>query len=219
MIVSVHVNKNFAINNFFTFLKLIFFTLLNTTMIIACNRFHSLIDIQKVIPNIKLDIRYATTNNFTKKAIYPIAKCFLQKPAALALKKVENELKSIGLGLKVFDGYRPLSIQHIFWEIMPDERYVANPKNGSRHNRGCAVDVTLIRPDGSDLMMPTEFDDFTEKAHSNYIDLPKEIIQNRTLLRRIMERHGFTALPTEWWHFDFKGWEKYPLLDIPLEEL
>ena len=185
---------------------------------------HNLIDLQKIIPTIKLDIRYATTNNFTGKKVYSFAtgapvKCFLQKPAAQALKKVQDELAILGLSLKVFDGYRPLSVQHIFWQLLPDERYVADPKKGSRHNRGCAVDVTLVKLDGTDIMMPTDFDDFTERAHSDYMNLPSEAVKNRTLLRTVMEKHGFTVLATEWWHFDFKGWEHYPVLDVSLEEL
>ena len=180
---------------------------------------HTLVDIQKVIPTIKLNIRYATTNNFTGKKIYPVAKCFLQEPAALALKKAQEELLEKDLSLKVFDGYRPLSVQKIFWELLPDERYVANPKKGSRHNRGCAVDVTLVKLDGTAVMMPTEFDDFTERAHSDFMNLPAEAIANRKLLRDVMEKHGFTVMPTEWWHFDFKGWEEYPILDIPIEKL
>ena len=193
-------------------------------MSIAQSKPDQLVDIQKIIPTIKLDIRYATTNNFTGKAVYPVAtgspvKCFLQKPVALALKKVQEELATLDLSLKVFDGYRPLSVQYKFWQLVPDERYVADPKKGSRHNRGCAVDVTLIKLDGSEVIMPTEFDDFTERAHSNYMNLPKEAIANRKTLRDVMERHGFTVLATEWWHFDYNGWMQYPILDIPLEKL
>ena len=183
-----------------------------------------LVDLEKTIPTIKLDIRYATKNNFTGQAVYAVAtgspvKCFLQEPAAQALKKVQEELASLGLGLKVFDGYRPHRVQFIFWDLMPDPRYVADPKKGSRHNRGCAVDLTLVKLDDTELLMPTEFDDFTERAHNDYMNLPAEAIANRKLLRDIMEKHGFINIPTEWWHFDYKDWERYPILDIPLEEL
>lgn len=185
----------------------------------ARNNNSHLVDLQKVIPTIKLDIRYATINNFTGKKVYPIAKCFLQEPVALALKQVQEELAPFGLSLKVFDGYRPLSVQYIFWQLVPDEHYVADPKKGSRHNRGCAVDLTFVKLDGTEIFMPTDFDDFTERAHSDYMQLPAEAIKNRALLRTVMERHGFTVLATEWWHFDYKGWEQYPVLNIEYENL
>ena len=182
------------------------------------NNFH-LVDLQTVIPTIKLDLRYATINNFTGKKIYSIAQCFLQESAALALKQVQEELALLGLSLKVFDGYRPLSVQYLFWQLVPDEHYVADPKKGSRHNRGCAVDVTCVKLDGTEILMPTDFDDFTERAHSDYMQLPAEAVKNRALLRTLMERYGFTVLVTEWWHFDYKGWEQYPVLDIACENL
>lgn len=186
-----------------------------TTTLIA----HELVNITAINPHIQLDIRYATTNNFTKKKIYSGGYCFLQKPVARALNNVQKELELLGLGLTIFDGYRPLSVQKIFWDLVPDERYVANPTKGSRHNRGCAVDVTLIKADGSAVLMPTEFDDFTTKAHRDYRQLPPEAIANRDLLTTIMTKHGFIGLPTEWWHFDYKTWEEYPILDISFEEL
>lgn len=180
---------------------------------------HTLINIRDVIPTIHLDIRYATTNNFTGKQVYSCAECFLQQSVAQALKKVQEELYLQGLSLKIFDGYRPLSVQKIFWDLVPDPRYVADPKVGSRHNRGCAVDVTLVRLDGTELLMPTEFDDFTEKAHANYPHVSSEVAANRTLLNNVMTKHGFENMPTEWWHFDFKEWRNYPILDITFEEL
>jgi D-alanyl-D-alanine dipeptidase len=119
----------------------------------------------------------------------------------------------------VFDCYRPLSIQKQLWALLPDERYVIDPRKGSRHNRGAAVDVTLIDAKGNELEMPTDYDDFSERAHRDYRLLPPSALRNRELLERIMTRHGFQGLATEWWHFDAEGWEHYPVLDQPLELL
>ena len=177
------------------------------------------LELNKINPNILLDIRYATTNNFTGKIVYPEARAFLVKDAALSLDSVQKELETIGLGLKIYDGYRPLSVQKKFWEIMPDERYVADPKKGSRHNRGMAVDLTLVDKNGKEMNMPTEYDDFTEKAHRDYMNLTEEQIKNRKVLEDVMTKYGFTGLPTEWWHFDYKGWENYEVLDIDFKDI
>lgn len=180
-------------------------------------RADDLVDVQKMIPSIVLDIRYATTNNFTGQRLYPFARCYLRRAAAEKLRAAQAELALSGCGLKIFDGYRPLAVQRRMWEVFPQPGYVADPKKGSRHNRGAAVDVTLIRlTDGAELTMPTSYDDFTERAHRNFMDLPAEAIQNRTLLESVLTRHGFVGLPTEWWHFDDAAWQNYPLLDIPV---
>ena len=179
----------------------------------------TLIELHECIPDILLDIRYATTDNFTGKVVYPEARCFLNRDAACALAKVQEDLKQEGYRLKIFDGYRPLSVQRIFWEILPDPRYVADPEIGSRHNRGYAVDATLVALDGSEVAMPTEFDDFTERARSDYMDLPEEAIRHRELLHDAMKRHGFSPFETEWWHFDYQGYEDKPLLDIPFDRI
>jgi D-alanyl-D-alanine dipeptidase len=171
----------------------------------------TLIELDECIPDILLDIRYATPNNFTGKVVYPDARCFLNRNAAFALAKVQEDLKEQGYRLKIFDGYRPLAVQRIFWEILPDPRYVADPEIGSRHNSGYAVDATLVKLDGSEVVMPTEFDDFSERAHSDYMDLPEEAIRHRALLHDAMKRHGFTPFATEWWHFDYQGDEEEPL--------
>ena len=144
---------------------------------------------------------------------------FLRKFVALKLDSVQRELEKVGLGLKVWDCYRPLSVQKILWSIVPDERYVANPAKGSRHNRGCAVDLTLVDSLGNELPMPTKYDDFTEKAHRDYYNLPDTVIKNRKILEDVMKKYGFIPLPTEWWHFDAQGWENFSILDIPLKEL
>ena len=178
-----------------------------------------LVDVQKRIPGVVLDIRYATTNNFTGKQIYPSARCYLRKQTADKLAMVQQELKSQGLGLKLFDGYRPLSAQRKLWEIVPDSRYIADPAKGSKNNRGAAVDLTLVDKNGKELAMPTPYDDFTEKAHWNYQNLPQEAIRNRTLLRQIMEKHGFKGISTEWWHFDDRNWEQYEILDLDFDKI
>jgi zinc D-Ala-D-Ala dipeptidase len=176
-----------------------------------------LVDAAALIPGLSLDIRYATPDNFTKAALYPAAVCWLSPKAAKALAKVARDLRSDGLRLKAFDCYRPLSIQRKLWALVPDERYVADPAKGSRHNRGMAVDLTLTDDQGRALPMPTDYDDFSEKAHRGAPAMP-EAARNRARLEKAMARRGFVGLPTEWWHFDLKGWERAPLLDAPLEE-
>ncbi len=172
-----------------------------------------------MIPGIVLDIRYATTNNFTGQKLYPVARCCLRREAAENLKDVQQELRGMGLGLKVFDGYRPLSVQKKMWAIYPNPGYVADPAKGSRHNRGGAVDLTLVRLDGTELPMPTPFDDFTEKAHRNYLDLPADVIKNRDLLEQVMQKHHFRGLSTEWWHFDLNHAKQYEILDVDYSQI
>ncbi len=179
-----------------------------------------LVEIKKLIPDIKLEIRYAGKNNFARQAVYKQARAFARLPVAEALRNVQNDLRKSGLGLKIFDGYRPYSITVKFFEIASDKSFVANPKDGSRHNRGCAIDLTLIvLKTGKELKMPTTYDSFAAEAASDYKDLPANVIQNRELLRSTMEMYGFRVLNNEWWHFDFIGWKNYELMDIPFEEL
>jgi len=199
--------------------RAIVFGLLLTLATVQCERQAQLVELNKVIPSIILDIRYATADNFVGKVLYPSARCFLVKPAAKALAKVQRDLKKQGYQLVVFDGYRPLSVQKIMWEIVANPEFVADPAKGSRHNRGYAVDVSLLDLDGNPVLMPTPFDDFTEKARRNCTDLPDEAIRNRQILENAMIRHGFSPLPSEWWHFDYKGYEDKPNLDIPLDSL
>jgi len=178
-----------------------------------------LVNIQELIPDIIVDIRYATPDNFTGRVIYPAAKAYLVKPAAEALAAVRNELRDMQFGLKIYDAYRPLSAQLRLWDIVSDPDYVADPAKGSRHNRGAAVDVTLVDRKGNELPMPTPYDTFSEKAHADYPHLPKQILKNRELLKNNMMKHGFEPLLTEWWHFDYQSWEKYPILDIDFDQL
>ena len=179
-----------------------------------------LVEIKKYIPDIVLDIRYATTNNFTHHQMYKQARAFARLPVVMALKQVEADLKAKGLGLKIFDAYRPYAITVKFYEIALDTNFVADPRKGSKHNRGCAIDLTAIDlKTGKELDMPTGFDSFSKKAGSGYMDLPKQEIVDRAILRDAMQAHGFKEIPTEWWHFDFNGWSHFPLLDIPFTEI
>ena len=171
-----------------------------------------LVDIQTVNPKIRVDLKYATADNFIGQVIYAFKECLLLESVAMALNEVQRELEPLGLGLKVWDGYRPIAAQWKFWEILPNPSYVSDPRKGGRHTRGTAVDVTLVNAEGQELVMPTAFDDFSEKAHSDYMGASEEAMRNRALLRNAMERHGFTVLRTEWWHFDFKGWQDQPVL-------
>lgn len=179
-----------------------------------------LVDIKSVNLNIRHDIRYATTNNFLKKKIYSVPRCLLRSDVAQRLSRVQQDLEQMGLGLKVYDCYRPLSVTRQMWAILPDTRYVANPAKGSRHNRGAAVDFTLVDlHTGAELEMPTAFDDFTDKAARAYPGNSPQVRRNSDLLAVKMKKQGFIPLITEWWHFDAPGWDKYGLLDIPLENI
>lgn len=166
------------------------------------------------------DVRYATTDNFTHTKLYPLPKVFLHPDTARKLEEVQADLAARGLGLKIFDGYRPLSVQWKMWNLIHDERYVSNPAvNRGRHTRGTAVDVTLVDHRGRELTMGTAFDDFTDRAHPDYAALPEAVKRNRRQLAEVMTRHGFEAYPYEWWHFDLKGWKCYPVLDVGIDRL
>lgn len=180
-----------------------------------------LIELIDLDPTIKLDIRYATENNFVGKKVYPEARAFLQRPAARAVAKVHKALRKRGLGLMIFDGYRPWSITKLFWEVTPDEKriFVANPAKGSKHNRGCAVDLSIFDlKTGKPIEMPSEYDEFTERASPNYAGGTAEQRANRDMLQKVMEDVGFMVNPNEWWHFDYKDWEKYAIYDISFDE-
>ncbi len=179
-----------------------------------------LVEIKKYIPGIKLDIRYATSNNFIGKAVYHQSRAFTRLPVVKALKDVQNELNKKGLGLKIFDAYRPYSVTAKFYELASDKSFVASPKSGSRHNRGCAIDLTVISlKSGKELKMPAGYDSFSPEASAHFKDLPENVLKNRDMLQTVMKKHGFILLENEWWHFDFKGWENYILMDIPFEKL
>jgi D-alanyl-D-alanine dipeptidase len=181
-----------------------------------------MIELKSLVPGIIYDLRYATTNNFMHRMMYPDKTniTFMRLPAAKALLKVQKELNENGFGLKIFDAYRPYSVTVKFWELVHDERYVANPSKGSGHNRGIAVDLTIINlKTGQELNMGTGFDNFTDTAHHTFTNLPEEILQNRGLLKSTMVKYGFKALDTEWWHFFLNNGSKYEILDIDFKKL
>lgn len=175
-----------------------------------------MVNLNKYLKPLITDWKYATKNNFTKQVLYKEPAAYMRLEAAIALQHVQKELKLKGLGLKIFDAYRPYTITKKMWEIVPDERYAANPAKGSGHNRGAAVDLTLIDlKTGKELSMPTPYDDFTEKAHHNYLHLDSTIIKNRQLLKDVMMKHGFVPLDTEWWHYYLpNAAERFEIMDI-----
>lgn len=175
-----------------------------------------LINVQKLAPRLLVEMRYATTNNFTHKVLYSSSECVLNVPAARRLASVQKSLEKEGLGLKIWDCYRPLSVQQKLWDTVPDSRYVASPVTGSRHNRGASIDLTLVDAKGKELPMPTGFDDFSPRAHRDYQNLSKQILRNRNKLQRAMEAAGFMGLPTEWWHFDDPQWKNFALRNDPV---
>jgi len=181
-----------------------------------------LIELKKLNKTIKLDIRYATANNFVGRAVYPEARAFLQRPAAEALVRVHEELKKSGLGIVIFDGYRPWAITKLFWEVVREDqrKYVADPAKGSKHNRGCAVDLSVYDlKTGKLIPMTSGFDEFTERASPDYKGGTAEERSNRDMLRRLMEAEGFTVNANEWWHFDYKDWQEYAIYDIAFSEV
>ena len=181
---------------------------------------NELIEIKKAIPSIELDIRYATTDNFMQQVMYNEARAFARKPVVEQLKKIQAILKTKGFGLKIFDAYRPYAITVAFWEKATDKAFVANPAKGSKHNRGCAVDLTIIDlKTGKDIPMPTPYDSFAPEAAPHFQNLPKNIIKNRDFLIATMQANGFKVINNEWWHFDFNSWQNYDLMDIPFEKL
>ena len=181
-----------------------------------------LVELVKLDANFRLDIRYATKNNFAKQRVYQQARAFLQKPAAEALMRVSQKVREQGYGLLIFDGYRPWRVTKLFYDITPPElkKFVADPAKGSRHNRGCAVDLSLYDlKTGREARMPSEYDEMTERAHVNYSCAPDEAKRLRDLLRAAMEREGFAVYEEEWWHFDYRDWREYPILNVPFERL
>lgn len=187
---------------------------------VKANPEKELIDLERFVPGLVLDIRYATANNFTGEKIYNSAKAYARKPVAEALKRVQSDLKPQGLGIKIFDAYRPYKATVKFYEIYRDTTYVASPYRGSRHNRGCALDLTIINlKSGEELKMPTGYDSFKKEAWPTTPVSDPLIRKNRALLINAMEKHGFRVNSSEWWHYDFIGWKKYEVLDIDFEEL
>jgi zinc D-Ala-D-Ala dipeptidase len=187
---------------------------------VKINPAKELIDLEEFIPDLVLDIRYATINNFTKEKIYNLAKAYARKPVAESLKKAQSELKLKGLGIKIFDAYRPYKATIKFYEVYHDTTYVASPYRGSRHNRGCAIDMTLINlKTGEELKMPTGYDSFQKAAWPSTPVKDPVIKKNRDQIINTMQKYGFKVNSSEWWHFDFIGWKNYEVLDIDFEEL
>ncbi|HHH52719.1 MAG TPA: D-alanyl-D-alanine dipeptidase [Bacteroidetes bacterium] len=181
---------------------------------------NALVDLEEYIPGIVLDIRYATTNNFTGQKLYNIPKAYARKPVADSLLKIQYELNKKGLGLKIFDSYRPYAVTLKFYRIYKDINFVAAPWKGSLHNTGAAVDLTLVDiKSGKELQMPTGFDDFTVKASHEYMDLPADVIGNRKTLKDIMRKYGFYSYSKEWWHYSYKYSRNFSFLNLDFEEL
>lgn len=178
-------------------------------------------EIKTLIPNILYDLRYATENNFTHTKLYESGKqTFLRLAVTKALQSVQNNLNKRGYGLKIFDAYRPYAATKKMWNLIHDERYVADPSKGSGHNRGLAVDLSIINlKDGTELNMGTGFDNFTDTAHHSFKNLPADILTNRKLLKETMEKYGFKALETEWWHYSWPNDRNYEVLDIDFKKL
>ena len=177
-----------------------------------------LVEVKPSADGPRLDVRYATANNFLGRAVYPQARFFLQRPAAEALLRAHARLKPLGLGLLLFDGYRPWSVTKLFWDAASGEQrlFVADPAEGSRHNRGCTVDLSLCRlATGLEVAMPSEFDEMNEKAYPDYGGGTEAARTLRDFLRRAMEAEGFSVHPREWWHFDHQDWREYAVLDWP----
>jgi D-alanyl-D-alanine dipeptidase len=181
-----------------------------------------LVEVVRLDPTLQLDVRYATADNFLRAPIYPEARVFLQRPAAEAVVRANAALRAQGYGLRLFDGYRPWYVTQLFWDATPPEQraYVADPAQGSRHNRGCAVDLTLydLRT-GLEVPMPSGYDDFTERAHPDYAGGTPEQRAARDLLRRTMEAEGFTVYANEWWHFDYRDWASYRIGNTMFKDL
>jgi len=181
-----------------------------------------MVELKRFIPGLQYDLRYASANNFMKRRMYPsnTHNTFLRLPAARALKQAQDELRNQGFGLKIWDAYRPYSVTESFWELVGDERYVADPKKGSGHNRGTAVDLTLIElSSGKELNMGTGFDNFTDSAHQDFASLPLQVSANRLLLKSTMEKYGFLPFATEWWHFSWPNPTSFEVLDLPFKFL
>ncbi|EKJ88118.1 M15 family metallopeptidase [Leptospira meyeri] len=179
-----------------------------------------LINLEKKIPGIFLDIKYATPNNFTKQTIYKEAKAFARKPVAEALGEAQTEFLKLGYSIKIFDAYRPYAATVKFFEIIGDTRYVASPKTGSRHNKGCAIDLSLVDVKSKkELPMPTEYDSFRKEAWAEAPVSDPEILKNRMLLISTLGKYRFRVNKTEWWHYDFLECTGFEVLDIPFEEL
>ena len=181
-----------------------------------------LIELKTAVPHIRYDLKYATTDNFTSVRLYPSKThyTFLRREPAQALAQIAKVLEAKGLGILVWDAYRPFHVTVKFWELIKDERYVANPSKGSGHNRGIAIDMTFYDlKTGALLDMPTAFDDFSEKAHHGAENVSSRQKENREMMRNLMEQHGFIKFQTEWWHYYWPNGEQYDVLDFNFKQI
>jgi len=181
-----------------------------------------LVELTALEPGIRLDVRYARSDNFLGQPVYREARAFLQRPAAEALARAHRRLAGKGYGLMVFDGYRPWCVTKAFWDATPGDKkvFVANPARGSRHNRGCVIDLSLYDlATGETVQMPSGYDEFTERAYPYWPGGTSRARALRDTLRHAMEAQGFTVNEAEWWHFDFRSWRDYPVLNVPFERL
>lgn len=181
-----------------------------------------LVELAPLDPKVKLDIRYATSDNFLSTPVYSSARAFLQRPAAEALLRAHRDLMKQGYGILVFDAYRPWYVTKIFWDATPPDKheFVANPAEGSRHNRGCAADISIYDlKTGREVEMPGVYDEMSERSYPRYTGGSTEQRERRDLLRREMEQQGFSVNPSEWWHFDYRDWKEYGIQNVPFEQL
>lgn len=209
--------------------KLFLFIFIFSVYTSAQTAVDELVNVKEIIPDIVLDLRYNTTNNFTNQKLYSTDEALFALGATKKLKLVQDSLRKItsyngntypsGLGIKIFDAYRPRAIQYLMFEIFPDPVYVADPSSGSVHNRGGAIDLSILDlSTGKELLMPTEFDWFGEEASHSYTNLPAEAIANRSLLLNMMTNvGGFIKYDSEWWHYSYPGSSSYPLLDFQMK--
>ncbi len=207
----------------------IFIILIYVSTLFSQSAPDELVNVKEFIPDIVIDLKYNTVDNFLSQKLYTTDECYLARNVVDRLVMIQDSLRNIrfhdginypqGIGLKIWDGYRPRSVQFLMWEILPDPTFVANPYTGSSHNRGAAVDVTLVDlATGQELEMPTYFDDFTAAASHTYMNLPANVIANRTLLKNMMTQYGGLSLYTaEWWHYSYSPATSYPLLDFQLK--
>jgi D-alanyl-D-alanine dipeptidase len=181
-----------------------------------------LVELVTLDASLRLDVRYATTNNFMAAVFYEEPRVFLQRPAAEAVVRAHRSLRDRGYGLLLHDGYRPWHVTKMFWDATPEVQrtFVADPANGSRHNRGCAIDLTLYDlATGEPMPMTGGYDEFSERSYPDYPGGTSRQRYHRALLRDAMERHGFTVYEYEWWHFDHELWREYPLGNQTFEEI
>jgi zinc D-Ala-D-Ala dipeptidase len=176
-----------------------------------------LVELQKIVPSIEVELRFTTDQQFLKKAVYPFHKAWVQPALAQRLSKAQTYLLARGYRLKIWDAYRPMAFQELFWKKVKNENFISHPRKGGRHTRGTAVDVTLIDAQGREVAMPTPYTEFSSRAFRDYKKLPSKVKAHRQLLEKAMTQAGLEPLFTEWWHFDLPGWRKFPVLQLKAE--